>query len=437
MFLDIQVNGGSGLLFNDIKNLDEFLKIELNQLKYGKTFIVPTFITDSNEKLKNFVKIVLERIKLNEKEFIINNSKIILPKLFGVHFEGPFITNKGTHPLQYLKEFNKDNLDEFIEIIKPLSGKLSIYFTFAPELLKNTELLKYLKSEIKNITISAGHTKITENEFKTLQENLGNDKIKMLTHFHNAMLEGHFIDDVYGMPSYVMNNGFDGYFGMVADGYHTSKGELLPMLINYYDNLCIVSDGAAPACYQFSKNNILFEMGGNVSVVETKENELPSYFWTDFSKNKDFKEKDLNKVFELYIKGEGGYKTLAGSAINISQSYNFLQHLDIKKELEKTKSNKKAKKLLEYGLQKHNLKENQIQEFINQHLDKMFFENPIKALNIDKDIYNYTFKDNKLFKNNKVFIDFDGDFGIFLEQETPNQKELKNKLINNLKTIIK
>ena len=65
-----------------------------------------------------------------------------MPKLFGVHFEGPFITNKGTHPLQYLKEFNKDNLDEFIEIIKPLSGKLSIYFTFAPELLKNTELLK-------------------------------------------------------------------------------------------------------------------------------------------------------------------------------------------------------------------------------------------------------------------------------------------------------
>ena len=88
-------------------------------------------------------------------------------------------------------------------------------------------------------------------------------------------------------------------------------------------------------------------------------------------------------------------------------------------------------------MQKHNLKENQIQEFINQHLDKMFFENPIKALNIDKDIYNYTFKDNKLFKNDKVFIDFDGDFGIFLEQETPNQKELKNKLINNLKTIIK
>ena len=27
MFLDIQVNGGSGLLFNDIKNLDEFLKM--------------------------------------------------------------------------------------------------------------------------------------------------------------------------------------------------------------------------------------------------------------------------------------------------------------------------------------------------------------------------------------------------------------------------
>ena len=34
--IDIQVNGGSGLLFNNINNIDEFLKIELNHLKYTR-----------------------------------------------------------------------------------------------------------------------------------------------------------------------------------------------------------------------------------------------------------------------------------------------------------------------------------------------------------------------------------------------------------------
>ena len=51
--IDIQVNGGSGLLFNDISSLNQFLKIELNHLKYGECFIVPTFITDSFEKMQN------------------------------------------------------------------------------------------------------------------------------------------------------------------------------------------------------------------------------------------------------------------------------------------------------------------------------------------------------------------------------------------------
>ena len=59
IFLDIQVNGGSGLLFNDINTIDEFLKIELNYLKYGKSFIIPTFITDSDEKLQKFIDIIL------------------------------------------------------------------------------------------------------------------------------------------------------------------------------------------------------------------------------------------------------------------------------------------------------------------------------------------------------------------------------------------
>ncbi len=435
MRIDIQVNGGSGLLFNNIKNLDEFLKIELNQLRCGRCFIIPTFITDSDENLKNFVNIVAQRIKFNEKEYKINGKTIILPKLFGIHFEGPFITNKGTHPQKYLKDLNEENLNNFVKILQPLKD-CNIYFTFALELLKNMELLQKLMNSFKNITISVGHTKITKKEFEELQEKLGKNRIRMLTHLHNAMFEGHFSSDIDGIPSYVLGGKYDGYFGMVVDGQHTSKGELLPTLLNCYDKICIVSDGAACACCKINENNNLFEMGGSIGVVEEKIGELPSFFWTDFSKNKDFHETDLNKIYDMYITGQGGYKTLAGSAINLQQSYEFLQNLNIEEEVEKSKLNLKTKKFLEMGLKKNNLEEKDIRNFLNKHLDKMFVENPINALNIDKDIYSYEFRNNKLYKNDIIFIDFNEDFGNFLKQVDGDQADLKNKLLEFLSKFV-
>ena len=431
IFLDIQVNGGSGLLFNDINTIDEFLKIELNYLKYGRSFIIPTFITDSNEKLQKFIDIILQRIALSNKKYVINGNTVILPKLFGVHFEGPFITNKGTHPEKYLKKLNKENLNNFIQIIKPLQD-INIYFTFAPELLEDIKLLDLLKDNFKNITISAGHTKITEKDFKELQDKLEQNKIKMLTHFHNAMLGGHFVNGVCGIPNYVVNNGFSGYFGMIADGQHTNKGELLPMLLNYSNNICVVSDGASPSCCKIDENNNLFTMGGNIAVVEQKEGELPCFFWTDFSKNKDFCEKDVNKICEMYVSGKGGYKTLAGSAIHLLQSFEFLRNINIEKELEKIKQNEIMQDLFEGGLKKNNLKIDDVQDFINKNLYKMFVENPAKALNIDEKFFEYEFVDGVLWKNGEKYIDFGCDFGDFLDVVGENCDGLRCELLVRL-----
>lgn len=434
VFLDIQVNGGSGLLFNDIDTIDEFLKIELNYLKYGRSFIVPTFITDSDEKLQKFINIILQRIKLNDKEYLINGNTIILPKLFGVHFEGPFITNKGTHPERYLKKLNKENLDNFIKIIKPLQD-INIYFTFAPELLEDVKLLDLLKDNFKNIIISVGHTKITEKDFKNLQDKLGWNKIKMLTHFHNAMLGGHFVSGDYGIPNYVVNNGFDGYFGMIVDGQHTNRGELLPMLLNYSNNICIVSDGANPSCCKIDKNNNLFTMGGNIAVVEQKDGQLPCFFWTDFSKNKDFCEKDVNKIYDMYVSGNGGYKTLAGSAINLLQSFEFLQNINIDEELGKIKQNQIMQDLFRMGLKQNNLKIENIQDFINKNLQNIFIENPVKALNVENEFFEYKFVDSVLYRGNKRYIDFGCNFGDFLNAVDSNCNVLKEKLIMKLKKI--
>lgn len=441
--IDIQVNGGSGLLFNNITTLNDFLKIELNHLKYGKTFIIPTFITDSNENLKRFVKIILERISYNEKKYSIENNTIILPKLWGIHIEGPFITNKGTHPERHIKDLNEENVNTIIEILKPLKN-LPIIITIAPELIlkdiKNRiKLIEKLKNEL-NITISAGHTKITEEDFKKLQNELGKNKYTQLTHLHNAMFGGHFKGDDDGIPTYLMNNDFKGFFGFITDGQHTSNGELLPTLLNYHDKICIISDCASPACCKITNNNNLFRMGDSIGVVEQKKNELPSFFWTDFLKNPSDEIKNkkisLEELYKMYIKGEGGYKTLAGSAVNLDQCYFFLKNFDIEKEIQKSKNNKKTKKLLEIGLEKNKITEKDIRSFIDKNLDKMLFDNPVKAINIDRDIENYFIDNNGLYKNNELFIDFNDEIYNFLDQTIEDQNELKNELFDELKVFL-
>ena len=167
-----------------------------------------------------------------------------------------------------------------------------------------------------------------------------------------------------------------------------------------------------------------------------KENELPSFFWTDFKKTNDekIKNKELSKeeLYKLYVKGEGGYKTLAGSAVHLTQCYQFLKNLDIEEELKKSKNKEKTKKLLEKGLLKNNIKEQDIKSFIDTVIDKMFIDNQIKAINLDKDIQNYEMINSKLYKNNILYIDFDNDFNDFLNQVDGNQKELKQELMQNI-----
>ena len=68
-----------------------------------------------------------------------------------------------------------------------------------------------------------------------------------------------------------------------------------------------------------------------------------------------------------------------------------------------------------------------------EHKEKMFFENQLKAINLEKDIIEYEIIDNKLYKNNKLYIDFECDFGDFLKQNIPDQTLLKEELINNIR----
>lgn len=152
-------HGAYGVNFNTAK-ADEIIGLGKKLLAHGVTLFFPTLHTDSTENLKKQIAEIKE-------------AKIAMPpnyaQIGGIHLEGPFINpeKKGIHPERYIKtpdiEGFMEIYDETIKIV-----------TLAPELDENHDLSRFL--ELKNIKVSAGHTKT-----KDLSA------VSQVTHIFNAM----------------------------------------------------------------------------------------------------------------------------------------------------------------------------------------------------------------------------------------------------------
>ena len=86
-FVDLQVNGGGGLLFNDKPSVENLMIIYEAHAKLGTTSIMPTLISDSIEVTECATSAIIEALDQS-----ING-------LIGLHLEGPHLASarKGAH----------------------------------------------------------------------------------------------------------------------------------------------------------------------------------------------------------------------------------------------------------------------------------------------------------------------------------------------------
>ena len=163
-FIDLQVNGGGGKLFNnspDKESLDEIIKAHQH---FGTTSIMPTVISDSLNVLQRCTSTIANEI---------NNNKSLL----GVHIEGPFFNVKyrGVHQKQYINTINND----YLNLFENLKGH-PVMLTLAPECI-SIKQLKHLKS--LGFKILAGHT---DASYDQLEEAIKYG-LDGFTHLFNAM----------------------------------------------------------------------------------------------------------------------------------------------------------------------------------------------------------------------------------------------------------
>jgi len=194
-FIDIQVNGGGGVLFNDAPTVESINTIFSAHLKYGVTSILPTLISDDVEKMKQAIDSVEQMMK------IAGNHTL------GIHLEGPYIevSKAGVHEKKHIR---KISLGELKTILDSTSAVKLI--TLAPELLDSSSM-KYLLE--KNIVMFAGHTNASFNTCNEFFKNGG----KGATHLFNAMSQ------LTGREPGVVGATFfnkNAKGGIIVDGHH-------------------------------------------------------------------------------------------------------------------------------------------------------------------------------------------------------------------------
>jgi N-acetylglucosamine-6-phosphate deacetylase len=216
-FVDWQVNGGGGHLFNDAPTPRTIRAIIEAHRRFGTTALAPTLITDAPEVLRA----------------ALDAGRVVNPGSLGVHIEGPFIDprRKGAHPPRHIREMTADDARLLID-------KQARVVTLAPASV-SLDLLRLLVEA--GIVVSLGHSDATAQEARGCFD----AGARAVTHIFNAMSPlGSREPGVVGAALADARI----YAGFIADGLHVHElsGQLAYRLKGA-GRLTLVSDAMPPA----------------------------------------------------------------------------------------------------------------------------------------------------------------------------------------------
>ena len=149
-FVDLQVNGGGGVMFNDETNVDGLRAIAEAHASTGTRALLPTLITDTPERTRAAIDAVASAIEQQ------------IPGIIGLHLEGPHlsIARKGAHDPDLIRPMSDE--DEAF-LIQSASHLPNLMVTVAPESVTTDQISRLAKA---GIVVSLGHTDCSLNEAK-------------------------------------------------------------------------------------------------------------------------------------------------------------------------------------------------------------------------------------------------------------------------------
>lgn len=200
-FVDLQVNGGGGVLFNNEPSVEGIAKICRAHLSLGTTSVMVTLITDNPD--------------VTSTAIVAAGNAVEMPGFLGLHLEGPHLalSRKGTHDPSLIRVMTDDDLVKLTNAAKLLPHMIC---TVATESVTPAQISTLAAA---GVTVSLGHTDCTSADARAAFE----AGARMVTHLYNAMsqlahrqpgLVGAALDDGRVWP------------GLIADGFHVDDAAL-------------------------------------------------------------------------------------------------------------------------------------------------------------------------------------------------------------------
>jgi N-acetylglucosamine-6-phosphate deacetylase len=243
-FIDVQVNGGGGVMFNNLPHRTAVDRMTTAHRAYGTTGMMPTLISDTHRVRQAGIDAVREAQAQGNRSVL------------GIHIEGPFFdpTRRGTHLAAMIRPPTAEDITWLASL-----GDLAVVLTLAPELLAAGQIRELSEA---GIIVCAGHTNASYQQVaRAIAEGL-----RGFTHLFNAMSP--LAAREPGTVGAALDSD-DTWAGIIADGHHVHAASIrLAHRMKPAGKLILVTDamatvGSEDACFELYGERIE-EQGGRL-----------------------------------------------------------------------------------------------------------------------------------------------------------------------------
>ena len=217
-YIDVQVNGGGGVLFNDTPTVEAALHMAASHRLLGTTGILPTLITSEPARMRQAAAAARPAVAAGQG-------------VLGVHFEGPFLSK--ARPGVHRADFIRTPMEDDLRLLESLAAELPVVLTLAPECVPPAQQHRLAEA---GVLLCAGHSAASF-------EDVG-PHIRGVTHIFNAM--NPLSARGPGLAAAALLG--DTFAGVILDGIHVHPAMLRLLLAAKGPNrIMLVSDSMSVA----------------------------------------------------------------------------------------------------------------------------------------------------------------------------------------------
>jgi len=220
-FIDTQVNGGGGALFNDAPTLDTVATMAAAHRRFGTTGLLPTLISDDLAVVERAIAAVDAAIAAG------------VPGVLGIHIEGPFLSyaRRGIHDAGRLRTIDRDAI-----ALLGSAKRGRTLVTLAPECVDPADITALVEA---GVIVAAGHS---EADYDTVRRAIGAG-LTGFTHLFNAMSP--LVNRAPGMTGAALEDDRT-TAGLIVDGHHVHPAVIrIALKAKGHERLMLVTDAMA------------------------------------------------------------------------------------------------------------------------------------------------------------------------------------------------